>query len=64
MDYSINRKKFYTIYTKLEENVTKCNEFQTNNNTVVFIEGYEGIPDNLLINFIVWLVSTILRFEY
>ena len=38
----------------------KCDRYYTENNRTTFIYGgYEGIPENLLINFIVWMVSLI-----
>ena len=36
----------------------KCDRYYTENNRTHFIYGgYEGIPENLLINFVVWVVS-------
>ena len=38
----------------------KCDRYYTENNRTTFIYGgYEGIPENLLINFIVWMVSSL-----
>lgn len=37
----------------------KC-EIYSNNNTGKFIKEYDGIPENLIINLIVWLVLLIL----
>ncbi len=35
----------------------KCDRYYTENNRTHFIYGgYEGIPENLLINVIIWLV--------
>ena len=41
----------------------KCDRYYTENNRTHFIYGgYEGIPENLLINFVVWLVSKIISY--
>lgn len=36
----------------------KCNQYMIKNKTHFIYGGYEGIPENLLINFLGWLVST------
>lgn len=35
----------------------KCNQYVVHNKTFNVIDGYEGIPQNLLINFVGWIVS-------
>ena len=34
----------------------QCNSYRSNSTIIIIPGGYEGIPQNLLINFIAWLV--------
>ena len=38
----------------------QCNSYRSNSTIVIIPGGYEGIPQNLLINFIAWLVIAML----
>ena len=40
----------------------KCNQYIKENRTHIIYGGYEGIPENLLINFIGWIVSIYTQF--
>jgi len=41
----------------------KCDRYYTENNKTHFIYGgYEGIPENLLVNFLAWIVSIIVSY--
>ena len=35
----------------------KCDRYYAENHTHFIYGGYEGIPENLLLNFVVWVVS-------
>lgn len=43
---------------KLQPDPGKCNHYLVHNKTHIFYGGYEGIPENILINFCGWIVST------
>ena len=57
------RNSIWTMSTMLAPTLgpwepAKCDRYYTENNRTHFIYGgYEGIPENLLINFVVWVVS-------
>lgn len=40
-----------------EKDKHNCNQYVTQNKTSWLHTGYEGIPENLLINVLAWLVS-------
>ena len=42
----------------------KCNQYIVENKTHIIYGGYEGIPENLLINFIGWIVSRLIHFKF
>ncbi|XP_068239271.1 calcium permeable stress-gated cation channel 1 isoform X1 [Palaemon carinicauda] len=46
----------YIDDNKLSPDRTKCNTYVLQNKTHLFSGGYEGIPENLLINFMGWIV--------
>lgn len=46
----------------LEPEKHSCNQYVTQNKTSWLHTGYEGIPENLLINFLAWIVSLCLHF--
>ena len=57
------RNSIWTMSTMLAPTLgpwepAKCDRYYTENNRTHFIYGgYEGIPENLLINFVAWVVS-------
>ena len=48
-----------TEMTGNSSSTIKCNQYIIHNKTHIFYGGYEGIPENLLINFIGWVVSIV-----
>lgn len=42
---------------KVSPDKKKCNQYVLQNKTHFIYGGYEGIPENLLINFLGWIVS-------
>jgi hypothetical protein len=46
-------------FLRVDTNNSHCNEVRPKNSTIVVIipGGYEGIPQNLLINFVAWMVN-------
>lgn len=54
---------FPTVYPPTATTITpdvepvKCNQYVVKNKTHILYGGYEGIPENLLINFTGWIVS-------
>lgn len=51
--YSIS--KLQVIQTGNDSDL-QCNSFRSNSTIIIIPGGYEGIPQNLLINFLAWLV--------
>jgi len=51
-----DNSSFISRYASSDPDKDKCIYYNTTNNKFL-IDAYEGIPQNLLLNFIAWLVS-------